>query len=303
MKEYKITPDKNGKRLDNYIKEKEKIPHFIFIKSLKKNKIKVNGKKESGNYKLKTGDIITSYIENINKNEKEKIHFSINYEDENIIIAEKEAGILCNDTTNKEEKTLHDEINEYLKEKNEPEAYPVHRIDLNTIGLVIFAKNMHARAILDRAIKERSIKKYYLCVTTGTMKKKSGKLEHQLFKDAKNNKVYIYEKPCKGSKTATMNYKCLKTENGLSLVECELITGRTHQIRSQLSYIGYPILGDDKYGNKTINKTYKERKQLLCAYKIKINFDGKGDILDYLEGKEIKAKKIPFIKKYFKNKA
>ena len=114
MREYKITPDKNGKRLDNYIKEKEKIPHFIFIKSLKKNKIKVNGKKESGNYKLKTGDIITSYIENKNKNEKEKIHFSINYEDENIIIAEKEAGILCNDTTNKEEKTLHDEINEYL---------------------------------------------------------------------------------------------------------------------------------------------------------------------------------------------
>lgn len=303
MKEYKINADNAGKRLDIFIEKKESFPHFVFVKALKKNKIKVNGKKVSGNYRLNAGDIVTSYIiekNNNDENKKNHFHFSTVYEDENIIIVDKESGILCNDTTGKEEVTLSAEVNKKLSLENSGKVYPVHRLDFNTSGLVIFAKNINARAILDEAIRERSIRKYYLTVVVGNVKIKYAKLEHQLFKDSKNNKVFIYENPCKGSKTAIMNYNCLKVKNELSLLECELITGRTHQIRGQLAYMGYPLLGDDKYGKKSINKEYGERKQLLCAYKIKINFSKSGHILDYLDGKEFKVNKVPFKNKYFK---
>lgn len=298
MKEYKVNAKNAGKRLDNFIEEKESFPHFVFVKALKKNKIKVNGKKVLGNYRLNVGDTVTSYV--IEKAKEIKFHFTIVYEDENVLIVDKEAGILCNDTTGTSSKTLLDEVNQYLRDKNLPKAYPIHRLDFNTTGLVIFAKNLTSRAILDQAIREHSIRKYYLCVCVGEMKKRNGKLEHQLFKDAKNNKVFIYENPCKGSKTAIMHYNCMKVKNGLSLVECELVTGRTHQIRSQMSYVGYPLLGDDKYGKKALNKEYGERKQLLCAYKIKINFSTKGHILDNINGAEFFAKKVPFRNKYFK---
>ncbi len=132
----------------------------------------------------------------------------------------------------------------------------------------------------------------------GTMEQKSGTLTHYLFKDAKKNKVFLSTVPVKGTKTAVMSYRVKAEKNGLSLVECDLLTGRTHQIRSQLASISHPILGDDKYGKKEINRRYREKGQLLCACRLSFEVKEKS-ILSYLDGRSFTVPQVSFIKKYF----
>lgn len=300
MKKFIIGKSDAEKRLDRFMEEEAGWPHSLLMKAIRTKKLKVNGKKQEAAYRTEEGDEIVSYVlERTGESD-----FSVVYEDDNILIADKKAGLLCMDSTGKTKRTLIDGVNAYLAEKREkpekPEkpAYMVHRIDFHTSGLMVIAKTEESKNILDRLIKNRQIHKTYLCVVLGLMEKKSGTLTHYLFKDAKKNKVFLSTVPVKGAKTAVMSYRVKAEKNGLSLVECDLLTGRTHQIRSQLASIGHPLLGDDKYGKKEINRRYREKGQLLCACRLSFEVKEKS-ILSYLDGRSFTVPQVSFIKKYF----
>lgn len=304
MKEFTVGKKDAGKRVDRFLMDKMPQHSRGFLaKALRTKKIRLNGKHPKGNEHLEAGDVIVSYI--IEKKQEEKkpdtFHFKVIYEDREIIVVNKEAGILSEDSTGKAKNTLENEVNQYLSDKGQ-KARLCHRLDFNTSGLVILAKTGAALHEMNRLIKERKMEKSYLCVVLGGFDRREGTLVHQLLKDSGKNQVYLSEKPRPGSKTAVTHYRVLDGNGRLSLVECTLETGRTHQIRSQMAYIGHPLLGDDKYGSKTENKKYKERKQLLCAAKIHFAFGKEGGPLDYLSGKtiELTGKDKPeFVKKYF----
>ncbi len=294
MKKFNAGRNDIGKRLDRFMEEAAGWPRSLVMKAIRTNKLKVNGKKEEASYRISGDDEIVSYL--LEKTGKKD--FSIVYEDENILIADKRPGLLCMDSTGKTKRTLIDEVNVYLAEKREKPAYMVHRIDFHTSGLMVIAKTEESKETLDRLIKNRQIHKTYLCVALGTMEQKSGTLTHYLFKDAKKNKVFLSTVPVKGAKTAVMSYRVKAEKNGLSLVECDLLTGRTHQIRSQLAHIGHPILGDDKYGKKEINRRYKEKGQLLCAWRLSFEIKEK-NVLSYLDQQSFTVGKVPFRQTYF----
>lgn len=294
MKKFIIGKSDAGKRLDRFMEEEAGWPRSLLMKAIRTKKLKVNGKKQEAAYRTEEGDEIVSYVlERTGESD-----FSVVYEDDNILIADKKAGLLCMDSTGKTKRTLIDGVNAYLAEKRGKPAYMVHRIDFHTSGLMVIAKTEESKEILDRLIKNRQIHKTYLCVAWGTMEQKSGTLTHYLFKDAKKNKVFLSTVPVKGAKTAVMSYRVKAEKNGLSLVECDLLTGRTHQIRSQLASIGHPLLGDDKYGKKEINRRYREKGQLLCACRLSFEVKGKNS-LSYLDGRSFTVPQVSFRNKYF----
>lgn len=209
MKKFIIGKSDAGKRLDRFMEEEAGWPHSLLMKAIRTKKLKVNGKKQEAAYRTEEGDEIVSYVlERTGESD-----FSVVYEDDNILIADKKAGLLCMDSTGKTKRTLIDGVNAYLAEKREkpekPEkpAYMVHRIDFHTSGLMVIAKTEESKNILDRLIKNRQIHKTYLCVVLGLLEKKSGTLTHYLFKDAKKNKVFLSTVPVKGAKTAVMSYR------------------------------------------------------------------------------------------------
>lgn len=296
MEEWNIGRKEEGRRLDAFLMERKGWSRSFFMKALRTKKIKVNGKKMEPSYRLMEGDAVRSFVLEIKKSRP----VDILYEDENLLAVNKPAGLLSLDVTGRTEDTMLDRVNSLLAERGEKTAYPVHRIDFNTSGILLLAKNGRAGEILDRMIKERKIRKSYLCVVKGRPSPDKGRLENQLFKDAKKNRVYVAEHTVKGSKTAITDYRVVASRNGLSLVECHLLTGRTHQIRCQMAHACHPLLGDDKYGSKEWNREKGERRQLLSSYKTTFDFGEEGSLLSYLSGKTIKLPKVSFVEKYFK---
>ena len=296
MEEWNIGRKEEGRRLDAFLMERKGWSRSFFMKALRTKKIKVNGKKMEPSYRLMEGDAVRSFVLEIKKSRP----VDILYEDENLLAVNKPAGLLSLDVTGRTEDTMLDRVNSFLAERGEKTAYPVHRIDFNTSGILLLAKNGRAGEILDRMIKERKIRKSYLCVVKGRPSPDKGRLENQLFKDAKKNRVYVAEHTVKGSKTAITDYRVVASRNGLSLVECHLLTGRTHQIRCQMAHAGHPLLGDDKYGSKAWKREKGERRQLLSSYKTTFDFGEEGSLLSYLSGKTIKLPKVSFVEKYFK---
>lgn len=296
MEEWNIGRKEEGRRLDAFLMERKGWSRSFFMKALRTKKIKVNGKKMEPSYRLMEGDAVRSFVLEIKKSRP----VDILYEDENLLAVNKPAGLLSLDVTGRTEDTMLDRVNSLLAERGEKTAYPVHRIDFNTSGILLLAKNGRAGEILDRMIKERKIRKSYLCVVKGRPSPDKGRLENQLFKDAKKNRVYVAEHTVKGSKTAITDYRVVASRNGFSLVECHLLTGRTHQIRCQMAHAGHPLLGDDKYGSKEWNREKGERRQLLSSYKTTFDFGEEGSLLSYLSGKTIRLSRVPFVEKYFK---
>lgn len=296
MEEWNIGRKEEGRRLDAFLMERKGWSRSFFMKALRTKKIKVNGKKMEPSYRLMEGDAVRSFVLEIKKSRP----VDILYEDENLLAVNKPAGLLSLDVTGRTEDTMLDRVNSLLAERGEKTAYPVHRIDFNTSGILLLAKNGRAGEILDRMIKERKIRKSYFCVVKGRPSPDKGRLENQLFKDAKKNRVYVAEHTVKGSKTAITDYRVVASRNGLSLVECHLLTGRTHQIRCQMAHAGHPLLGDDKYGSKEWNREKGERRQLLSSYKTTFDFGEEGSLLSYLSGKTIRLSRVPFVEKYFK---
>lgn len=173
-----------------------------------------------------------------------------------------------------------------MLEKSYSYCEPCHRLDRNTCGLVIFAKNPEALTILLDKFKNREIQKHYSCLVYGKLPKKEDTLIAYLFKDSKKSQVYISNEQKKGYQKIITSYKVLKYIENTSLLDITLHTGRTHQIRAHLAHIGFPIIGDGKYGINEVNKQYKAKTQKLCSYYIKFNFSTDSGILNYLNNAE-----------------
>ena len=230
------------------------------------------------------------------------------YEDENILLADKKPGVLCHSAGKWDYNTLIANIQAYAYQKGEWDPRAEHafapalcnRIDRNTGGIVIAAKTAAALRILNEKIRDREIEKRYLCVVHGRPKPPEGRLEGYLFKDAKKNQVYIKDRPEPGARTAVTDYRLLKSRNGLSLVECTLHTGRTHQIRAQMAHAGWPLLGDGKYGSERRNRAYDETAgQALCSWYLRFDFPTDAGELNYLRGREFRLEQIGFVEKFF----
>ena len=317
MKELRVNPNDAGQRLDRFVsKAVPLLPESLLQKYIRLKRIKVNGKGAKRDARLQTGDLLQLYIndEFFEKPREENSYLkvgtpklSIVYEDENILLADKKPGVLCHSAGVWDYNTLIANIQAYLAQKGEWRPREensfapalCNRIDRNTGGIVIAAKNAEALRILNDKIRDREIEKYYLCAVQGRPKPPEGRLENYLFKDAQKNQVFVKAKPEPGAKTAVTEYKLLRSKGPLSLVECRLLTGRTHQIRVQMAHAGWPLLGDGKYGRERFNRDYDEKGQALYSYKLRFDFPTDAGILEYLRGREFQVEKVDFVEKYF----
>lgn len=302
MQTYIVGKEDAGKRLDRYMGEKRPDLSRIFIlKALRLKKIRRNGKRAEGSDRLEAGDSIDCRLAEGGARPVRTDGFSVVYEDDHVLIVDKKPGVLCEDQTGKETNTLEAQVNAYLAPKGET-ARLCHRIDYNTAGLVVLAKDAPALAALTAAIRDRLVEKRYLCVAVGDVRPASGTLSGQLFKDARKNRVYVTDTPVKGSRTAVTRYRVMDRRGGLSLVECTLVTGRTHQIRCQMAHAGWPLLGDEKYGQREANHRCRERRQLLKAYRIHFAFSPETPVVGYLAGQTVTAPRVSFRETYFGNR-
>ncbi len=312
MKSFEIGKNDADKRLDKFIaKAAPMLPKNLMYKYIRLKRIKVNGKKSDIAVKLNVGDVVEMYInDEFFEAKEDKYDFlkapknlDIIYEDENIILLNKKAGVLSHPDEGEYVDTLITRVQRYLYEKGEynPKEETsfapalANRIDRNTGGIVIAAKNAESLRILNEKIKNREIDKRYLCVIVGCLKVKKDTVTAYMIKDEDKNKVRVYNKPFEGGKTMITGYEVLKEKDGLSLVEVQLLTGRTHQIRAHFAHMGYPLLGDGKYGKNEVNKQYGGyKKQLLYSYKLTFTFEGESGILSYLNGKTFETDEVWF---------
>ena len=320
MRELKIGKNDAGQRLDKFITKTLDLPTSLLYKSIRLKKIKVNRKRAENNTVLCEGDTVQCFLaeEFFEKKANEHSFASITpkldivYEDENIMLLNKRPGVSVHEDDKGSTNTLITHIQAYLYQKgeyspeNEQSFAPAlcNRIDRNTGGIVIAAKNAEALRVMNEKIKYREIDKFYLAAVHGIPKPESDTLRGYLLKDEKTNTVKVYDKnPPKGAKDIITKYKVIAKNKDTSLLEVELLTGRTHQIRAHMSHIGHPLLGDGKYGINREDKSKGYKYQALYSYKLRFSFDKSNEtVLDYLDGKEFKIPKsdIYFTADYFK---
>ena len=307
MKEVNITGKEENQRLDKFLlKYFNNAPKSFVYKMLRKKRIKFNGKKAEGNEIIKNGDKLQMYIapETMDSlmSEKEIVkaerHFGIVYEDDNILVVSKPAGLLSHPESSVDKNTLIDQILYYLYEKGEYDMSKessftpaiCNRLDRNTGGIVIAGKNLAAVQAVNKAIAQRKIKKYYITMVRGEFTQ-----EKELFgyhvKDELTNTVKVLKKEAPGAKKIFTKVKPIAVKDNFSLLEIDLITGKSHQIRAHLKSMGYPVIGDRKYGEMRVNTRFKDKyglnNQFLFAYKIAWH-ENEG-VMAYLNGKEFTA--------------
>ena len=319
MRELIIGKNDAGQRLDKFITKTLNLPMSLLYKSIRLKKIKVNRKRAENNTILHEGDTIQCFLaeEFFEKKADEhsfesiNVHLDIIYEDENIMLLNKRPGVSVHEDENGSTNTLITHIQAYLYQKGEyrPDTEQsfapalCNRIDRNTGGIVIAAKNAEALRVMNEKIKYREIDKFYLAAVHGVPKPESATIKGYLLKDDKKNIVRVYEKnPPRGAKEIITKYKVVAKKQDSSLIEVELLTGRTHQIRAHMAYIGHPLIGDGKYGINKADRANGYKYQALYSYKLRFSFDTSNPtVLDYLNGKEFKIPKkdIYFTKEYF----
>ena len=319
MKAFTITKNDAGQRLDRWLgKALPLLPAPLAQKYIRLKRVKVNGKGSQRDYRLQVGDLLELYIndEFFDRPTEDNAFLSvftpqldIVYEDENIIVCNKRPGLLCHPDEHEYVSTLITHIQAYLYQKREwsprwENAFTpalCNRIDRNTGGLVIAAKTAEALRILNDKIRDREISKYYLAAIVGRMTPPSGELKNFLLKDEGKKQVSVYNKPVPGGKSAVTRYRTLQVKGGYSLVECELLTGRTHQIRAQFAAAGHPLVGDGKYGRREENRKVERKGQALWSYKLVFDFPTDAGALEYLKGKtlEVPREGIDFVGEFF----
>ena len=323
MREIKIAKNDAGQRLDKFLTKALDLPVGLLYKSIRTKKIKVNRKRAENNTVLNEGDVIQCFLaeEFFGKLDEagdvslslDKIQpkLDIVYEDENIMLLNKRPGVSVHEDEDSKVNTLIAHVQAYLYQKgeynpkDEQSFAPAlcNRIDRNTGGIVIAAKTAEALRVMNEKIKLREIDKYYLAAVHGIPKKKEDTLTGYLLKDEKLNKVRVYDaNPPRGAKNIITKYKVVATRGSDALIEVELLTGRTHQIRAHMAHIGHPLVGDGKYGVNKGDKAQGYKFQALYSYKLRFSFKGDETVLEYLNGKEfsIPKKDIYFTSEFFR---
>ena len=316
MKELTIQHNDAGQRLDRFLaKAVPLLPASLAQKYIRIKRIKLNGVRAERDTRLKEGDALQLYIndEFFDKPREDNAYLTVAspklnivYEDDQILLVDKRPGLAVHPHDGAEYgRTLIDHIQAYLYQKHEwsPRSENsftpalCNRIDRNTGGIVIAAKTAEALRVMNQKIKDREMDKRYLAIVEGTPKPNEGSLKGYLFKDAKQNRVFVTDTPQPGSKSCQTDYRILSSANGLSLVECKLITGRTHQIRAQFAHAGHPLLGDGKYGK--LDKRFDRNYQALYSYRLRFDFTTDAGSLDYLNGKSFQVEQVDFVEEYF----
>ena len=321
MKEFVIGPNDAGQRLDRFLaKAVPLLPASLAQKYIRIKRIKLGGARVERDTRLKAGDVLQLYIndEFFEKPREDNAYLTVAtpklnivYEDENILLADKRPGLAVHPHDGAEYgRTLIDHIQAYLYQKgeynpkDEQSFAPAlcNRIDRNTGGIVIAAKNAEALRVMNEKIRDREMDKLYLAAIHGIPTTKEATLTGYLIKDEKLNKVRVYDKNApKGAKNIITKYRVIATKGSDALVEVELLTGRTHQIRAHMAHIGHPLIGDGKYGINRSDKAEGYKYQALYSYKLRFSFKGEATVLDYLNGKEfsIPKKDIYFTSEFF----
>ena len=316
MKEITIGANDAGQRLDRFLaKAVPLLPASLAQKYIRLKRIKLDGKRAERDTRLQEGNVLQLYIndEFFDKPREDNAYLTVAapklnivYEDENILLVDKRPGLAVHPHDGAEYgRTLIDHIQSYLYQKREwrpreENAFTpalCNRIDRNTGGIVIAAKTAEALRVMNQKIKDRELDKRYLAIVEGTPKPREGSLKGYLFKDEKKNRVFVTDKMQPGAKSCQTNYKVLTSRDGLSLVECELITGRTHQIRAQFAHAGHPLLGDGKYGK--LDKRFDRNYQALYSYKLTFTFTTDAGSLENLNGRSFQVENVDFVAEYF----
>lgn len=291
MRKIIVNEKYNNKKLNSFILDSfPNLNKNALYKALRKKDIRVNGKRVSDDVTVYAGDEITIFIIDDFLFGTSNINIEVVFEDDNIMVINKPDNISVTDD-NIQSKTL----TTIVKEKFGNNLEPCHRLDRNTKGLIIYAKNKESLDILFDKFKNKEIEKHYYTKVYGNPKKDHDLLKAYLFKDSKKSLVYISDIPKNDYLEIITEYTVLNKDikNNVTYLDINLHTGRTHQIRAHLSHIGLPVIGDGKYGINEINKKFGLKNQFLYSYKLKFNFKNNNGILDYLNGKEIVLKNLP----------
>ncbi len=304
-----------GQRVDKFFtKTYPNLPQSMLYKAIRKKDIKVNGKRCEISTRLNEGDEVFMFLHDDFLQQKEKEYdflkapkiINIVYEDENIMLLDKKPGLIVHPDENYHFDSLIARVQHYLYDKgeydpeNERSFAPalINRIDRNTGGIVMAAKNAETLRIMNSKVKNREMEKLYLCIACGKMKKKTDVLTGYLQKNEAQNRVYISDRKQADSRSIATRYTVLKEGKAFSLLEVELLTGRTHQIRAHLASIGHPLAGDGKYGTNAVNKKIGFPYQALYSYKLKFDFKSDAGILNYLDGTEYTVKDVWFLDEF-----
>ncbi len=316
MKELTVGANDAGQRLDRFLaKAVPLLPVSLAQKYIRLKRIKLGGKRAERDTRLREGDVLQLYIndEFFDKPREDNAYLTVAvpkldivYEDDQILLVNKRPGLAVHPHDGAEYgRTLIDHIQSYLyqkrewrpREENSFTPALCNRIDRNTGGIVIAAKTAEALRVMNQKIKDRELDKRYLAIVEGTPKPREGSLKGYLFKDAVKNRVFVTDTPQPGAKSCQTNYRVLASQNGLSLVECQLITGRTHQIRAQFAHAGHPLLGDGKYGK--LDKRFDRTYQALYSYKLTFTFTTDAGALENLNGRSFRVEEVDFVSEYF----
>ena len=317
MREFTIGPNDAGQRLDRWLaKTLPLLPAPLAQKYIRIKRVKCNGKGAKRDTRLVQGDVLQLYIndEFFDSPTPENAFLSvfkpqldIVYEDENLLLVNKRPGLVVHPDEQEKVNTLLTHIQAYLYQKKEwnprqENAFApalCNRIDRNTGGIVIAAKNAETLRVMNQKIRDREVEKSYLCIILGAITPPAGRLEGYLLKDEAKKLVSVHKTPVPGGRTAVTLYQTLAQKNGLSLVACRLVTGRTHQIRAQFAAAGHPLLGDGKYGRERDNRRFGRSYQALWSYKLAFPFPTDAGVLEYLRGKVFTVDRVDFVEEYF----
>lgn len=312
MQKVSIGKNDAGQRVDKFLsKTYPNLPQSMLYKAIRKKNIKLDGKRCAIDTRLQEGNVLTLYLKDeCLQQAPEALDFlkapkklDILYEDENLLLLDKQPGLLVHPDEHYHFDSLIARVQHYLydcgaydpHDENSFAPALVNRIDRNTQGIVMAAKNAEALRILNQKVKDREMHKYYLCLVHGHMPQKQALLQGFLWKDEAKKQVRILHSPVPGGRSIRTRYRVLTEKRDCSLLEVELLTGRTHQIRAHLASIGHPLLGDGKYGSNALNQGCGFRYQALCAYRLCFAFCSDAGPLAYLDGKTFTAKEPWFL--------